>query len=164
MTSTEALHVEGALIDAFPGLSNLQNGHGNSDIGTMHAQAVIQKYSAPRLQPQHRIIFVTVRRDYISQRGPYEGCRGVWRMSRSRAEQAELVLPVMEGIVIGVYHPERWLEATVNNFPSHLTEDAIGRIGFVGSEAEASTVALYKGKRLPETLGTATQNPVRYSY
>ncbi|MEC5293772.1 hypothetical protein VSX64_24915 [Aurantimonas sp. C2-6-R+9] len=164
MTSAEALHVEGALIDAFPGLSNLQNGHGNSDIGAMHAQAVINKYAASRLEPQHRIIFITVRRDYISQRGPYEGCRGVWRMNRNRAEQAELVLPVMEGIVIGVYRPERWLEANLHHFPTHITQDAVGRIGFVGHEAEPDIVTLYRGKRLPEALGTATQNPVRYTY
>lgn len=164
MTSAEALHVEGALIDAFPGLSNLQNGHGNSDIGTMHAQAIIRKYAAPRLQPQHRIIFLTVTRSYIKERGPYEGCRGVWRMSLKRAEHAEFVLPVMEGIVIGVYRPERWLAATVDHFPMHVTEDAAGRIGFVGREASPDIIAFYKGKRLPEALGTATQNPVRYTY
>ena len=85
-------------------------------------------------------------------------------MSRDRAEQAELVLPVMEGIVIGVYRPDRWFDATVGNFPSHITEDAPRRIGFVGREAEPEIVALYKGKRLPPGMGTATQNPVRYSY
>lgn len=70
----------------------------------------------------------------------------------------------MEGIVIGVYRPDRWLDATVENFPAHITEDAPRRIGFVGSEAKPEVVALYKGKRLPPELGTATKNPVRYSY
>ena len=121
-----------------------------------------QNESAVAIAERYRRTSVT--RGYTDKRGPYEGCRGVWRMSLKRAEQADLVLPVMEGIVIGVYRPERWLQATVAHFPMHVPEDAAGRIGFLGRDASPDIVALYKGKRLPEALGTATQNPVRYTY
>lgn len=162
LTSDEALHVEAALIDAYPGLTNVQGGHGNGDIGAMHAQAVIRKYEAAVLVPAHRMVFVTVTRAFVDKRGLYEGCRGVWRMSIERAQRAELVLPVMEGIVAGVFKPKRWLRATKENFPIQVETDTKDRIGFEGAEAEPSLVALYKGKRLPAPLGKPTQNPVRY--
>ncbi|MDN2581397.1 hypothetical protein [Aquibium sp. ELW1220] len=164
LTEKEALHVEGALIDAFPGLTNVQSGYGNSDKGAMHADAIIRKYAAQRLEPHHRIVFLTIRRNFLADRGPYEGCRGVWRMSRSRAERAELVMPVTEGVVVGVFVPERWIDATVADFPAHITEDLPGRIGFDGHPADKAIRDLYIGKRLPADLETGTQNPVRYSY
>ena len=37
MDETTALEVEAALIDAYPGLTNLAGGVGNSDFGAMHA-------------------------------------------------------------------------------------------------------------------------------
>lgn len=37
MTHAVAHEVEGALIDAYPGLSNIQGGHGNNEYGVMNA-------------------------------------------------------------------------------------------------------------------------------
>lgn len=164
LTEKEAFHVEGALIDAFPGLTNVQSGHGNSDKGAMHADAIVRKYAAQRLEPDHRIVFFTIRRSVLTERGAYEGCRGVWRMSRSRAERADLVMPVTDGVVVGVFVPERWIDATIVSFPAHITEDLSGRIGFIGHDAEDEIRTRYIGKRLPANLETGTQNPVRYSY
>ena len=44
MDETTALHVEDALMDAYPSLSNKVAGHGNSEIGTMHIKDLINKY------------------------------------------------------------------------------------------------------------------------
>ena len=41
-----AFEVEGALIDAYLGLSNIQNGSGNSENGVMHVHEINQKYAA----------------------------------------------------------------------------------------------------------------------
>lgn len=38
--------VEAALIEAYPGLTNIQSGEGGSDYGCMHAIEIIQKYEA----------------------------------------------------------------------------------------------------------------------
>lgn len=171
LSSKEAYHVEGALIDAYPGLSNLQGGHGNSDFGAMHVSAIVRKYCAPRLVCRHRIVFFTVRRATVAEFGTLEACRGIWRMNLARAKKAELAMPVMEGIVIDVFRPDRWLEASPQDFPLHVRYDNSEngkkpkRIGFVGGPVAEDIKAQYVNSRLPEDLEkTRTQNPVRYSY
>ncbi len=165
MTEIEAFHVEGALIDAFPGLTNVQGGNGNSEYGAMHVDAIIRKYQAPRLICDRPIVFFTLRRESVRALGAYEACRGIWRMNLPRAKRSELAMAVMEGIVIDVFKPEAWLEASVEAFPLHTRYNVNGRIGFRGTSAPADLKTKYLGHRLPEELeGTKTQNPVRYSY
>ena len=77
LTEAVAYHVEGALIDALPGLSNSQDGHYNAELGAMHASTIIQRYSAPKMEIVHSIVFFTVGREIVAERGLYEGCRGV---------------------------------------------------------------------------------------
>ena len=50
MNEKTAFEVEAALIDAYPGLSNEQNGHGNSEFGSMHVSEIQDKYDAPIAQ------------------------------------------------------------------------------------------------------------------
>lgn len=163
LSEKEAFHVEGALIDAFPGLTNLQNGVGNASIGVMHADAIERFYAAEEFIPQHNLILLTMRRHFIQERGTYEGCRGVWRMNRERAERAEFVLPVLDGIVIGAFKPNGWLPATVANFPIQIDEDMPSRIGFVGEAAPEVIKAHYVGRRPPpKYLGARIAT--RYTY
>ncbi|NTI75984.1 LEM-3-like GIY-YIG domain-containing protein [Rhizobium rhizogenes] len=165
MTEKEAFHVEGALIDAFPGLSNVQGGHGNGDFGAMHVDAIVKKYMAPRLICDRRIVFFTLRRESVGSLGHYEACRGIWRMKLARAKRAELAMPVVEGIVADVFVPQAWFEASVKQFPFHTRYDVEGRIGFTGRQADGVLREKYVGHRLPVDLeDTKTQNPVRYSY
>jgi hypothetical protein len=166
LTKEEAFLVEGALIDVFPGLTNLQGGHGNSEFGAMHAETVISRYVASRLVLAHRAIFLTVGKAFANERGDYEACRGVWKLGRSRASQAELVMPVVEGRVTAVFRPTRWLDATPEHFPNHVEQMLPDRIGFEGVSAEEDVRRLYVGKRLPDELvgRRKSQNPIRYSY
>src|SRR5205085_12279895 len=46
MDEVAAIEVEAALIDAYPGLSNLVKGTGSGDRGVMHVNEVINKYEA----------------------------------------------------------------------------------------------------------------------
>src|SRR4029077_12237434 len=46
MEEPTAFEVEAALIDAYPGLTNIAGGAGNNDFGTMHAQEIIRRYEA----------------------------------------------------------------------------------------------------------------------
>ena len=39
-----AFEVEAALIDAYPGLTNIQGGHGSTERGTMHVKEIIDMY------------------------------------------------------------------------------------------------------------------------
>lgn len=162
LTEDEAYHVEGALIDALPGLSNAQDGHYNAELGAMHASLIVQRYSAPKMVIGHRIVFFTVGREVVAERGLYEGCRGVWKMRINRAQAAELAIPILNGIAKEVYRPETWLPATKANFPIQVAEDMPGRLGFVGAIAEDLRLR-YVGHRLPEEIAGG-RNPVRYSF
>ena len=65
------------------------------------------------------------------------------------------------GVVIGVYRPTKWIEATRENFP--WLEDSPGRFGFEGIEAESEVIELYKGKRVPaEYRRKGASNPIKY--
>ncbi len=66
----------------------------------------------------------------------------------------------------GVFVPDKWLNATPNNFPGFpLLPEGAKRIGFEGKEAPKEIKGLYKGKRLPEKyMIKGASNPVQYSY
>jgi hypothetical protein len=82
----------------------------------------------------------------------YEKVRKWWRMSRVQAERAARVLAVIEGKVAEVYTPMRWLDAP--------TEDADGRIGFVGDVA--ADRARWVGVSVAHLFKAGAANPVRY--
>ncbi|MFZ3034737.1 MAG: hypothetical protein WA138_12085, partial [Parvibaculum sp.] len=122
-----------------------------------------KKYAAQEFVPQHNLILFTMRQYFVEERGSYEGCRGIWRMSEPRARRAQYVLPVLNGIVIDVFEPTDWQVATVENFPIQADDDYPDKIGFVGQRAPADIINFYVGKRPPaDYLGA--RSPVRYTY
>src|SRR5579864_5538643 len=46
MDDKTACEVEAALIDAYPGLTNIVDGGGSNDYGAMHAKEIMRRYSA----------------------------------------------------------------------------------------------------------------------
>lgn len=54
--------VEAALIDAYPGLTNIQGGHASSDRGPMNHLELIDKYSLPEFPeaPEHRLVLINI--------------------------------------------------------------------------------------------------------
>lgn len=77
--------------------------------------------------------------------------------------QAELILSTLQGLIVGAFVAEDWLEATAENFPGHT--DAPGRLGFVGREAPAAFQTLYVGKRVPdEYRKRGAANPIKYTW
>ncbi|MFV2054780.1 LEM-3-like GIY-YIG domain-containing protein [Aliiroseovarius sp. YM-037] len=155
-----ALEVEGALIDAFPGLSNLVAGHHNSDRGSAHAKQLIERYAAEDANIDDPIIEIAVRKS-STERSLLDAVRFAWRLSADRANRAKWVLAVENGIVIGVFEFEAWLPANGENFPEFETEDLNGRFGFKGKRASKNIEQKYLRKRVPpRKRGEA--NPVRY--
>jgi uncharacterized protein len=78
-----------------------------------------------------------------------------------KAAEAEVVLAVQQGLIIGVFIPEK-LPATTKNFPG-TSADLPGRRGFVGKDAPENIAKLYLRCRLPkEMLRRGAANPVRY--
>lgn len=145
-TSDIAYQVEAALIDAYPGLTNLAGGHGSSIQGCRSVEQIVAAYGAAPLIAAEPLILIFVGKTYDERGGPYEAVRGVWKMSLAKAEAHRLVLAYDGAIVIGAYRPKRWLDATRANFP-FLSSDRVGRIGFEGERAECWDD--YVGRRVP---------------
>jgi hypothetical protein len=157
-----AYEVEAALIDAYPGITNIMEGHGNSEFGVMHASEIIQKYSAEEVLFQHKALMINVNRTATADT-LYEATRFAWRLSINKAQKAEIVLSVRHGIIIGVFVAESWLPATRENFP--LREPVPGRYGFVGERANKEIEKIYLGKKLPENYRKkGASNPIKYNF
>jgi len=162
MDEKTALEVEAALIDAYPGLTNVAGGEGSNDCGAMHAKEIIRRYVAEEAEFQHKALLISVNRS-AAETSLYEATRYAWKISKSKAKKAEVVLATIRGLIVGAFVVQDWLEATAANFPGH--EDAPGRFGFIGQEAPAEIRNLYVGKRVPdEYRKRGAANPIKYTY
>ena len=162
MDDRTASEVESALIDAYPGLTNIVEGTGASDFGSMHAREIISRYSAEPALFVHKALLISVNRS-ATERSLYEATRFAWKLSKARARQAEVVLSTVRGLIVGAFVPDEWLEATAENFPGR--EDRPGRIGFVGHEAPSEIKELYVDKRVPDKYRKrGAANPIRYTW
>lgn len=163
MDDATAFEVEAALIDAYPGLTNVAGGSGASDVGAMHAQEIIRRYSAEPAVFQHKALLISVNRS-AAERSLYDATRYAWKISRRKAMQAEVILSTLHGLIVGAFVADQWLDATVENFPG-LGGTVPGRLGFVGHEAPASLQDLYVGKRVPdEYRKRGASYPIKYTW
>jgi uncharacterized protein len=161
MDDATAFEVEAALMDAYPGLSNVAGG-GSSEYGAMHAREIIRRYSAPPADFRHNAILISVNRS-AAETSLYEATRYAWKISRKKAMQAEVILATQRGLIVGAFVVEDWLPATARDFPGH--EDAPGRLAFIGREAPAELRDQYVGKRVPdEYRKKGAANPIRYAW
>lgn len=162
MDEATAFEVESALMDAYPGLTNLAGGVGGSDFGAMHAREIMRRYAAEPAVFQHRALLISVNRS-AAETSLYEATRFAWKISRSRAKQAEVILATMRGLIVGAFVADDWLDATSVNFPGR--EDVPGRLGFVGREASEEIKRLYVGKRVPDQYRKrGAASPIKYTW
>ena len=80
MDEETASEVEAALIDAYPGLTNIA---GASDYGAMHAKEIIRRYSAEPAVFRHKALLISVNRT-ATETSLYEATRFAWKVSKSR--------------------------------------------------------------------------------
>ncbi len=165
MDDRTAVEVEAALIDAYPGLTNIAGGTGGSDYGVMHAKEIIQRYSAEPAVFRHKALLISVNRSG-HERSIYDATRYAWKVSKAKTKQAEVILATMQGLIIGAFIAHDWLEATAANFPGLAEGQGMpGRLGFVGEEAADDLKRLYVGKRVPdEYRKRGAANPIRYTW
>jgi uncharacterized protein len=91
----------------------------------------------------------------------YDSVRAAWRINKERARDFHLVLAHREGIVVGAFRPDRWLDVTRDRFP-WLRQEFPGRCGFEGQPA-ADVESLYLDKRVPdEYRKKGAANPIRF--
>jgi hypothetical protein len=157
-----AFEVEAALIDAYPGLTNIVGGSGSNDFGARHAKEIIRQYSAEPAIFRHKALLISVNRS-ADETSLYEATRYAWKINISKAKQAEVILATRQGEIVGAFVADSWLEATTVNFPGR--DDAPGRFGFIGREAEEAIKRIYLGKRVPdEYRKPGAANPIKYTW
>lgn len=81
---------------------------------------------------QHKAMLISVNRS-AADTSLYEATRYSWKISPSKAKQAEVILATLQGLIVGAFIAREWLEATSVNFPGR--EDVPGRFAFIGEEA-----------------------------
>lgn len=161
LDSRTAVEVEAALIDAYPGVTNVIGGHHSEERGAMHANEIIERYEAPIAELRHKLVIINVNRTAMD-RSVYDAVRYAWKIDPKRAAQAEYVLAVRRGLIVGVFVADEWLHAGSDSFAG-LGDAPDGRWGFVGQEAPEDVLAHYVRKRLPmEIRKQGAANPVRY--
>ena len=162
MDGKTAVEVEAALIDAYPGLTNIVGGVGGNDYGAAHAKEIISRYCAEPAVFQHKALLINVNRS-ATETSLYEATRFAWKISKSKAKKAQVILATRQGLIIGAFIAHDWLKATAANFPGR--EDVPGRLGFVGQVAPADIRELYVGKRVPdEYRKPGAANPIKYTW
>ncbi len=159
-----AYEIEAALIDAYQGLTNKVKGHSKS-LGLRHAEEIIREYSAEPFQVSHPLLLISIGvRFGYENFSIYEAVRCAWKVNKRRAEKCELVLARRGKLVVGVFRPTKWIEATHANFPKELDSDLPGKWGFVGDNPEPEVEQIYLNKRVPDQYlpQKGAQTPFRY--
>ncbi|MGE3076215.1 MAG: hypothetical protein AB7N24_10070 [Dehalococcoidia bacterium] len=163
MNDATATAVEAALIDAYPGLTNIVGGHDSNDFGPMHIRQAIEKYQAKLADFKHRAMLISINLTRLESTSIYEAVRFAWRVDPQRAKQAELVLATSQGMIIGAFVVDTWLPATAKNFPGR--DPVRGRFGFVGHEAPAEISEHYLRRLIPPQYRLrGAANPIRYTW
>jgi hypothetical protein len=152
-------HVEAALIDAYPGLTNEQGGEGSGSYGPMHADEIIRLYALPEMEenPEEKLVLINV--NYISDRSSteaiYKQVKGNWRIAVNRARKADYVIAVFRGVAIGVFKANVWRDSTEHE----------GRFCFDGEAADKNVWDKFvgtHGKRISNEAMKHIQYPIRY--
>jgi hypothetical protein len=99
----------------------------------------------------------------------YNATRGMWRVSRERAEKAKYAFAVYQGVIKEVYEIDRWIPASKETKGywkereraqgNDFSETHEGRSEFIGRVAPEEIRKKYVGRQLPVRQ---TQNPIRY--
>jgi uncharacterized protein len=162
LTEAVAHEIEAALIDAYPGLTNLVSGRNSQSKGVMHAQQIIEIYEAEEFSCDHRLLMITINWSAAEQ-SVYDAVRYAWKLDPARAKKADYILAVYDGLVIGVYIADEWLLATPENFEDR--PDRSPRYGFRGHEADETIKKKYLRHRVPSKFRRrGAANPVKYSF
>mgnify|MGYP003690354457 CR=1 FL=1 len=164
MNEQEALEVEAALIDAFRGLSNIVLGHRSSEFGPANAIQLIKKYEAAEMEipDDHKIIAINVNQTASDLR-LIDAVRYAWKIDISKAQKADYIFAIKQGVCIGVFVAKEWLPATQENFEGFPEADP-KRYGFNGDIANEEIKNMYVGKRLPKEMQRkkGMSNPIQY--
>lgn len=151
MTEKEAFEVEAALIDCYPGLTNIQSGHG-IDRGLISADDLNTLANAKEYdEPNEKYIIIKVKQEVIMGCNGilYDAVRKAWRGDLNKAKNYKYVLAVVNGIVRDVFEVDEWYLC-------------YNRIAFKGKSTNDKISSL-KGMRIPKKyMEKGSANPFMY--
>lgn len=138
LTESEAFEVEAALIDAYPGLTNIQSGH-DAERGAITIEEFERFVQATDYEePLEDYVLIKTSVNAIQANGSlYDATRMSWRASLEKASQYKYVLSVISGIVREVYEASWYQEES-------------GRIAFNGEVSTNENLRSLIGKRIPD--------------
>ena len=162
MDDKTAFEVESALIDAFPGLSNIVSGHdyerGSSNADELERLFALKVYEEPK---DFKYLIIKIREsrmDYLIGQGVkesearYEATRYRWKIRPKSKNEVPYVLSVTNGVVYEVYEIDNWYDAGEN------------RYAFNGKKAPREISDRFVNKRIPDYYtGKGKANPTLYS-
>ena len=152
-----AFEVEAALIDAYPGLTNIQSGHGN-DRGVVNSVVLNNALMRTEyMEPDFDYMIIKINRQVLNNRNGdiYETVRSAWKVSKEKREKYKYVLAVLDGVVVGVYEPSKWQSDS---------RGVAGRYEFIGTEAPYKIKNIFIDKKLPSKYRRkGMASPVLYS-
>jgi hypothetical protein len=144
------------------GMDDIVGGAGSHEYGVMHAKEIVNRYSAAPAVFKHKALLISVNKS-AEQTSLYEATCYAWKVSKSKAKQAEVILATVQGLIKRAFIADDWLEATAENFPGR--EDVPGRYGFNGREAPPEIQEQYVGKRVPDEFRKpGAANPIKYTW
>jgi hypothetical protein len=151
-----AKEVEAALIDIYPGLTNIAGGYGSSERGPMNAFEIQKAYGAELIDEiTEKCIIIKINQGSINRFSKdeiYQATRASWKLKKSKAEKADYVLAVLNGIVKDVFTDMIWNDNKERN-----------RLYFDGKCAPENIRKKYIGKRVPaEYRKFGSANPIQY--
>lgn len=159
-----AFEVEAALIEAYPGLTNIAGGHDNSERGCAHVDQLIRRYKMELINPKHNLLAISIGRSLEEGKSIYDAVRMFWRISEARASSARYVLAHRNGVVLDVFVAEKWVDSSDEAFSKYIPVGHVynpPRKGFIGRQAPGEILDLYKNTRLPAVKKGAA-SPIRY--
>lgn len=166
LTDDEALKIEASMIDLVnyirpDTLTNEISGQGVAE-GFYEAEDLAISLAAQPLISDHRLLVIKIERRWtglVEKYGSalavpdddiYEATKGDWKLSITRAQQAECVISVARGLVRGVFVPTGWEDAGYED-----------RKRMTGRDNNSAYQSL-KNRSVAHLFSRGSQNPIRY--
>jgi hypothetical protein len=118
----------------------------------MHAKEIIGRYSAEPAVFRHRALLISVNRS-ATERTLYDATRYAWKISRRKAQQAEVILANRQGLIVSAFVADAWLDATGVNFPGF--GDAPGRLALSAARHQTQSADCMSARACRTNFGNA---------
>lgn len=130
LTEQESFEVEAALIDAYPGLTNINSGYykGRGMISTIDLWNICK--TSDYTEPLEDYVIVKTDPAVVRATSLYDAAKEAWAANLRHAKKYKYVLAVVDGIVREVYKVTEWYQHSPGRiaFNGHPTTDPISSV------------------------------------